>query len=374
MRHATPGCATGLLTLLFIIAAPAARAQHQEGAANQALNDTFLLLFNGPVYLSSRLPMLMAAQPPGAGMELSRPSEISLGVSARSDIYGQFNDVTYGTEFLQLRDDTPDVVPVPGLGIHGRIGISDDVDAGVRLDFFPSLSQRLQGIDISVGHFIVGANARYRLLRAHRARPELLLGVGLGYTRGGMSVARQQNESFEQSVEDAGTTVGGHYEFTAGPKLEWALTQLQLEARSRWRLGGFHPYLGFGVDFTTGSIASKLEGNLNITVDEVGGQAVPPEMATRSNNDISGTLADEKPTLMALHPIIGLELDLGHLHVTLQGDVMMPLAQRATAQSAEVEEFLDNDEGFYYVRYRQNDSGFRNPAFSAALGFRYDFN
>ena len=95
-------------------------------------------------------------------------------------------------------------------------------------------------------------------------------------------------------------------------------------------------------------------------------------LASRSSNDLSATLADEKPAQLALHPTLGVEFDMGNFHIAIQGDMTLPMAQEATKQDPLVEDYLNNDEGFYYVRYREAD-GFRNPVFSGSIGFKYDF-
>ncbi|MBU0551513.1 hypothetical protein KKF91_20830 [Myxococcota bacterium] len=361
-----------LLTLLLISARAHAQSGAGEQAANEALNDAFLILFNGPVYLSSRLPMLMASQPPVAGMDLKKSGQFSLGISLKSDIYGQFKDVSYGTEFLKLEDATPNTVPLPSLGIYGRFAINKKLDIGARIDFIPTMTHSFDLMEIEAGHMLFGGNARYRVMRAKKSRPEVILSAGGAYSSGALALAAGKKERFSQDMGIG--AVGGEYEFTAGPTLEWSLMQLQLEARGRWRMSWFSPYIGFGMDFTSGTISSKLDGALNIQVDEFNGSKMPPELTTRTDNDLNATLAEESPTAVALHPLLGMEFGAQRLKFTIQGDVMMPFAQAATQQKPEVEEFLGDDEGFYYVRYRDNTSGFRNPVFSLAMGLRYDFN
>ena len=357
-----------------LFAARPAAAQGEQ-VANAALNDTFLLLFNGPVYLSSRLPMLLASQPPGAGMELESPGDFSLGMSLKSDVYSQFADVAYGTDMLGFEEQMPDVVPLPAVGLHARVGLSHDWDAGVRVDLFPEMDRSIQGTSIAGGHWVVGANTRYRLVRARGLVPELLIGVGASGAKGGMTLSRSDAEQFNRPVSDGegSMEVGGTYDFSAGPKLEWTLYQVQTEVRTRWRWSFFNPYVGMGVDLTGGSIRSSLDGTLTVTMDSVNGQPVPPELETRTGSDMVATLADEKPSPVIVHPVAGFEIAMGPFALAVQADVSLPLAHRATAQSDEVEEFLGNDEGFYYVRYRNDDSGFRNPAFAGSVGMRYDF-
>ncbi len=352
--------------LLLLLSFGAAQAQSEgEEAANLALNDTFLILFNGPVHLSSRLPMLMATQPAAAGMELKKFKQFSLGLNFKSDIYAQFQDVSYGATFLGLDTKTPDVVPMPALGLNARLAINKKMDAGLRLDFIPNFSQSLSGMDIEAGHFVLGGQLRYRLMKARGGRPELLVSAGFSKADGELSLAKGKKGAFQDT--STGIPVDGSYEYTAGPKLEWSLLQFQTEMRGVWKFRSVHPYLGFGFDFTNGEIKSSLEGKLLISVGAMG------QEISKSDSDFQSTLVKEKPHSLALHPLMGLDFPMGKFHFTLQGDIHLPVAQEATKQQEEVEEFLNEDEGFYYVRYRNNSSGFRNPVYSVGMGLRYDF-
>lgn len=378
----------GLLLVGGLLWAMPVRAEAQDldavgdEAANGALNDLFVILINGPVYLSSRLPMMMATQPPDASFVEGEFGKLSLGVGLKSDIYGQFQDVTFGANnIMDIYERTPDVVPLPSLSLYGRMGLTEDLDVSAHMDFIPSIQQTAQGIDLLANYYVVGGQGRYKVLNGHGGTPSVTLGSGLSVFSGRLEIGKELHDSFDKTVDDPitgqGVDVTGSFNLSGAPVLEWFLTQIQLDAKAAWAFDWFQPYVGFGVDFTYGKITSSLEGSMSLQIDEVGGQGFGSGPLVKNDADFSSSLAEEVPTFAALHPVGGLQFQLSEsFHITLQGDVHLPFQQQATKQDEQVDEFFTVDgkrnDNFYYIRYRDSTSLFRNPVFGAALGLRYD--
>lgn len=361
----------GVALVAFIIVGLPAPATAQQSSIEQTLervlSDFGLLMGNGPIYLASRLPSLASVGMHEPTMNLRGLGDFSIGLNlANVGLWSGFDQVGTGMEFVQFEDKLPPILPAPVVGASFRFGVLDDLDVGVRINFFPDFEQKPNGLIIGAGMLDAGLSVRYRAVEANGGVPEVWVALAGNYFSGRLLVGKDFDLPFDFSADD-GTRVAGNLNLSGAPVLGWDLWQVSPELRVAWKLGWFHPYFGVAADLTFGHIDAGLDIRIKITLTE-------PEKAEESAKELV-TLATQQPALFSLRPVLGFQFALSeHFHLVLEGQASLTFnPQPNQALDPEIKGILDNSSKADEMLYNTTAAGSLAPvSFTASLGIRYD--
>ncbi|MDR2782333.1 MAG: hypothetical protein LBB48_00565 [Treponema sp.] len=213
--------------------------QHRFDGFSEALSMS--LPFNASIGLNwsdAYIGQLLAA-PPHFGIGLSAGAT-TIDVDAAADLLKSFG-ISYPLAFL----------PLPAYVVEGRLGgFVIPFDIGVKFGALPDVPLLTDdGVDINF--LLAGADFRYSLIKQGVALPNVSIGFGVNYLKGGISASAVDTMSF--SFSDGSTN------HTLGPskptvELSWETVTLELKAQISKTLLIITPYAGVGVSY---AIVSK---------------------------------------------------------------------------------------------------------------------
>ncbi len=341
-----------------------ARAGSVEDTYNKIINDLGYMLIDGPVYLSSRLPVQLQGGNFLASMELAGYKNFGFGVSITSGLFTSFDKLD--DNFQLIPKEFPAVVPMPGINLAVRWGIIRNLDIGVQVSFFPEIDTKYKDIIIAGANINVAVQARYRIVEGSGAKPDLVAQLGFAYQSGYLKVGKDYSFDFDETIE--GTRVAGNLSMSGAPILGWDLYQLTPALVARWKLAWFRPYIGVALDLTFGHVDSGLDVELSLTVTH-------PNPGSYSES-LTETTASMPPRVFGVRPIIGFEFALTQrLKLVLQGDLGFYVRQhpgdmknpglekgaRKEVPDSLYVQTIDGEPLFPFV-------------FAAGLGVRYDYH
>ncbi len=349
---------------LLLFATRPARAGSLEDTVKKVTNDLQYMLVDGPVYLSSRLPVMLQGGNFLASMELAGYKNFGFGVALTSGLFTSFDKLD--DNFQMIPQKFPAVVPMPGINLALRWGIIRDLDVGVQVSFFPEVDTKYKDITIAGANINLAIQARYRFLKGEGARPDLVVQLGFAYQSGYLKIGKDYSFDFDETID--GTRVAGNLAFSGAPILGWDLFQITPALVARWKLAWFRPYLGLAMDLTFGHVDSGLDMTLSVTLTQ-------PTQESASEK-LTETLASMPPRVFGLRPIIGFEFALTQrLKLILQGDLGFYVRQHPGDMKnpgLEVEARKEAPDSLY-VQTIDGEPLFPF-VFAAGLGVRYDYH
>ncbi|MDR0707757.1 MAG: hypothetical protein LBF60_07775 [Treponema sp.] len=174
--------------------------------------------------------------PPHFGVGLSAGAT-TIDVDAATDLLKSF-DVPYRLSFL----------PLPAYVVEGRLGgFIIPFDIGVKFGALPD-APLLKDSGVDINFLLAGADFRYGLIKQGVALPNVSIGFGVNYLKGGISAPAGDDMSF---------TFNDHTLALAKPRvgLSWETVTLELKAQVSKQILIITPYIGAGVSYAVVSKA-----------------------------------------------------------------------------------------------------------------------
>ncbi len=361
---------------LLVGFAGSARAQNNAQAVDSVLRDINRILANGPVYLSSRLPIMAVGGDLAAGKPLGKFPDWSIALNLHSGLTAGFRDIAYGMATLQdFQTMLPNLVPLPTISIVGRIGTIEDVEVALKIFFIPRVKIELPSeMDVATGMLDVGAQVRWRFFKSRgKAIPELVALFSVNYFTGAIEVGVNSKQPFSA----ANGLVTGQLDMRGAPILGWDIGVISPELRVAWNVAWFHPYFGLGFDFTFGEVDGGLDATMRFTINQT---PINEGVAMNTTNTM------EIPRIFGFRPAFGMEFDCGRIfRIVLEANLELTAHQRPNPKLAqEIKDDMNVDAvetarggqpdgGYLYNKANAKKGGIDPLNYAFGLGLRLDF-
>jgi opacity protein-like surface antigen len=156
------------------------------------------------------------------------------------------------------------LMPMPGYTAEGRIGgFFLPFDIGVKIGALPDVALG----NVKINYLLAGGDIRYAVLKQGILLPNLSIGVGVNYMRGGISTPFGSDVNFSYEYSPGVTHTIGVSNPTA--RLNWQTTVLELKAQVSKTFLIITPYVGAGVSYAWSETGYGV--NSTLTYDDGSG-------------------------------------------------------------------------------------------------------
>lgn len=367
-RLAVVAAAALVTSAAFPSGASAQTLDESSEIVQQLRHDLTALGINTPVFLSQRLPGVMASSGIGAGSGLSDDSGgFKLGVLGRIALFNDFKSIGNGLQLIDIREEIPDLAPWPQLGVVIGVGLGHGLELGADVQFIPEMDVASDDLTAKTSLLSIAANLRWRATKPDGALPALVLGFGASYYFGSFELGAGYGGTYDETVE--GQRLQGTYDFNVAPGVDWSLFQVNPEVQLAWDIAGvFRPYVGLGVGFTFGTVSDTATVRADLTLDSVNGQPTNE----RYTYEDKVVYYETEPALYTFRPHVGFDLVFGVVALTIQADLAIMSQEKLDTNVADAaDSFDDLDDGDFL--YAENRDGAQTNAalvLTAALKFQ----
>jgi len=150
-------------------------------------------------------------------------------------------------------------VPIPAYSIDARLGIPViPLDVGVKFGMLPSEVKTVLPDNLALDYFLIGADARYCLLKSNLLLPEISVGLGYSYLRGSFGISGLLGTN--PQIGD----VNGHTISLQDPSLNlnWETSVIDLKVQISKDILFITPFIGMGAAYGISTAGGGLESEV----------------------------------------------------------------------------------------------------------------
>ncbi|MDR2807566.1 MAG: hypothetical protein LBB43_00995 [Spirochaetaceae bacterium] len=145
---------------------------------------------------------------------------------------------------------------IPAYALEARLGgFILPFDIGVKFGYIPKEIKDFLGEGLRFDYLMVGADIRYAVIRENLILPNVSVGLGYNYLRGGIGTTLPVNQNFFIGTEKIAVS---------NPDLDlmWETSGIDVNAQISKSLLIFTPYLGLGATYSQSSAGYEISAKL----------------------------------------------------------------------------------------------------------------